>query len=74
MLIEGLGVERNLRHIRVGISGTDYRPLEVEAQIREAIEDMCGLVNGKDDRKRCRHCSLLLTYSHLRMAISARVV
>ena len=49
VLIEGLGVERNLRHIRVGISGTDYRPLEVEAQIREAIEDMCGLVNGKDD-------------------------
>ena len=49
VLIEGLGVERNLRHIRVGISGTNYRPLDVEAQIREAIEDMCVLVNGKTD-------------------------
>ena len=49
VLIEGLGVERNLRHIRVGISGTSYRPLDVEAQIREAIDDMCALVNGKDD-------------------------
>lgn len=49
VLIEGLGVERNLRHIRVGISGTNYRPLEVEAQIREAIDDMCSLVNGKSD-------------------------
>ena len=49
VLIEGLGVERNLRHIRVGISGTNYRPLDVEAQIREAIDDMCALVNGKDD-------------------------
>ena len=49
VLIEGLGVERNLRHIRVGISGTDYRPLEVESQIREAVDDMCNLVNGKVD-------------------------
>ena len=49
VLIEGLGVERNLRHIRVGISGTNYRPLDVEAQIREAVEDMCALVNGKTD-------------------------
>ena len=49
VLIEGLGVERNLRHIRVGISGTNYRPLDVEAQIREAIDDMCNLVNGKSD-------------------------
>lgn len=49
VLIEGLGVERNLRHIRVGISGTNYRPLDVESQIREAVEDMCVLVNGKTD-------------------------
>ena len=47
VLIEDLGVERNLRHIRVGISGTRYHPLEVESQIREAVEDMCTLVNGK---------------------------
>ena len=49
ILIEELGVERNLRHRRVGISGTLYRPLEVETQIREAIDDMCALVNGKSD-------------------------
>ena len=47
VLIEGLWVERNLRHARIGISGTNYRPLEVESQIREAVEDMCSLVNGK---------------------------
>ena len=49
ILIEELGVERNLRHRRVGISGTLYRPLEVESQIREAIDDMCALVNGKEN-------------------------
>lgn len=47
VLIDGLGVNRNLRHVRVGISGTRYRPLDVESQIREAIDDTCKLVNGK---------------------------
>ena len=49
ILIDGLGVERNLRHIRVGISGTRYRPLDVESQLKEAIQDMCSLVNRKHD-------------------------
>ena len=48
VLIDRLGVERNLRHVRVGISGTNYRPLDVESLIREAVEDMCRLVNGKN--------------------------
>ena len=48
-LCEGLGVDRNFIHIRVCISDTNYRPLEVEAQIREAVDDMCRLVNGKTD-------------------------
>ena len=60
VLIEDLGVERNLRHIRVGISGTRYRPLEVESQIREAVEDMCALVNGKDDPYEKAFLTLLL--------------
>lgn len=49
MLINELGVARSLRHIRVGISGTRYRPLEVESQIVEAITDFCQLVNGKQN-------------------------
>lgn len=49
VLTEGLDVERNLRHTRVGITGTRYRPLDVESQIREAVEDMCNLINGKEE-------------------------
>lgn len=49
VLTEGLDVERSLRHSRVGITGTRYRPLEVESQIREAVEDMCNLINGKEE-------------------------
>ncbi|MCX6182083.1 MAG: Fic family protein [Bacteroidetes bacterium] len=45
MLVEDLGIARNIRKRRVGISGTNYRPLDNEFQIKEALEDMCSLVN-----------------------------
>ena len=32
---------------RVGITGTNYRPLDNEYQIREAMEDTCQLINNK---------------------------
>lgn len=49
ILVEGLDVEPSLRHQRVGISGTNYRPLDIESQIREAVDDMCSLINGKQE-------------------------
>ena len=49
ILTKELGVDRNIRHRRVGITGTDYRPLDNEFQIREALEETCTLVNGKDN-------------------------
>ena len=48
-LVEGMGVEPSLRHRRVRITGTKYQPIDVEMQIREAVDDMCSLINGKDD-------------------------
>lgn len=49
ILTKELGVDRNIRHRRVGITGTNYRPLDNEFQIREALEDTCVLVNGKEN-------------------------
>ncbi len=49
ILTKELGVDRNIRHRRVGITGSNYRPLDNEFQIREALEDTCALVNGKDN-------------------------
>lgn len=49
ILTKELEVERNIRRRRVGITGTNYRPLDNEFQIREALEDTCTLVNGKDN-------------------------
>jgi Fic family protein len=47
ILIKDLNVGRNIRKRRVGISGTNYKPLDNEFQIREALQAMCELVNKK---------------------------
>lgn len=49
LLTKDLGVERNIRRRRAGITGTNYRPLDNEFLIREALEDTCKLINGKDN-------------------------
>lgn len=48
ILIKELGVDRNIRQRRVGITGTNYKPLDNEFQIREAMNAMCILVNQRD--------------------------
>ena len=49
ILTKDLNVARNIRHRRVGITGTNYRPLDNEFQIKEALEDMCKLINQRDN-------------------------
>ena len=48
LLVKDLGVDRNIRKRRVGISGTNYKPLDNEHQIKEALQDMCELINNRD--------------------------
>lgn len=47
ILTKELLVERNLRKRRVGISGTNYRPLDNEFQISEALRNTCDVINCK---------------------------
>jgi len=49
ILIKDLEIERNLRKRRVGISGTNYKPLDNEFQITEAVTAMCEVVNSKEN-------------------------
>lgn len=49
LLIKDLAVDKNLRKRRVGISGTNYRPLDNEFQIREALDSASKLVNRKEN-------------------------
>lgn len=47
ILIKDLNVARNIRNRRVGISGTNYKPLDNEFQIKEAMDDMCMVLNQR---------------------------
>ena len=49
LLIKGLDVGKGIRKRRVGITGTNYNPLDNEYQIKEALEDSCRLINGKEN-------------------------
>ena len=49
LLTKELSVDRGIRHRRVGITGTNYHPLDNEFQIREALRDTCDLINGKEN-------------------------
>jgi Fic family protein len=63
VLVEGMGVEPTLRYRRVRITGTKYQPLDVESQIREAVDDMCALINGKiDPYEKALLALLLISY------------
>lgn len=47
LLTKELSVDRGIRRRRVGITGTNYHPLDNEFQIREALHDSCVLINRK---------------------------
>ncbi len=49
LLTQGLSVDKGIRHRRVGITGTNYHPLDNEFQIREAMHNTCDLINRKED-------------------------
>ena len=49
ILTKELAVNRNIRKRRVGISGTNYRPIDNEFQIKEALSLTCDLINKKEN-------------------------
>ena len=49
LLIADLGVSRNIRSRSVGVTGTAYKPLDNQHQIKEALEKMCELINSKNN-------------------------
>ncbi len=49
ILVKDLEVDRNLRRRRVSITGTNYKPLDNEFQILEALNSTCELINKKNN-------------------------
>ena len=65
VLIKDLGVDRNIRKRKVGITGTNYTPIDNEFQITEAMQRMCEAVNAKKDIfEKALLSLLLLSYIH----------
>lgn len=48
VLTKKLGITKNIRKEGVGITGTKYRPLDNESQIKEALKSMVDLINKKE--------------------------
>jgi len=48
LLVKELAIERNVRTKRIGISGTNYRPLDNAYQIKEALQKSCKIINAKE--------------------------
>jgi Fic family protein len=48
ILTKKLGIAKNIRKAGVGITGTKYRPLDNESQIKEALQNMVDLINKKE--------------------------
>ncbi|MDO8664769.1 MAG: Fic family protein [Candidatus Liptonbacteria bacterium] len=63
LLVYKLNIPKNIRVSAVGITGTRYRPLDNQFQIREAMEKMCVLVNTlSNSYERALIAMLLIAY------------
>lgn len=49
ILIKELQIEKNIRRRRVGITGTNYKPLDNQFQINEALINMCELIESRSN-------------------------
>lgn len=49
IITQNLNVSQNLRKSLVGITGTKYKPLDNQYQIKESIQKMCHLINSTDN-------------------------
>ena len=47
ILIKDLGININIRNHRMGVTGTNYVPLDNDHQIKGTMIQMCNLVNSK---------------------------
>ena len=63
LLVEGLGVSFGIRTRRVGITSTRYRPRDNVHQIREALNQLCVLLNsGAGPLEKAMVAVLMISY------------
>jgi Fic family protein len=65
LIVDKIGVETNFRKRLVGITGTKFKPLDNQHQIREAMEEMIKIVNNKDLHPLLRSMASILLTSYI---------
>jgi len=65
IIVKGLGVKENLRKRAVGITGTKFKPLDNEFQIREALEKMIAKINQNNFSPLARSLAIILLVSYI---------
>jgi Fic family protein len=65
LLADKLSTEKGMRKRPVGITGTRYRPLDNQHQIREAIEKMCETINNKKIQPLAKALASILLISYI---------
>lgn len=61
VLVSGLGIGNDLRKSAVGISGSNYEPLENRGQIKKSLDKMCQVINTKNNEFEKALIAILLT-------------
>ncbi len=64
-LVKGLNVSTGIRKQAVGITGTIYKPLDNQWQIREAMEKLVNVLNeSKNPLEKALICIAIISYIH----------
>lgn len=65
LLVKSLSAEKGIRKRLVGITGTKYRPLDNQHQIREAVEKMCRVINSGKVQPLAKALASILLISYI---------
>jgi len=65
LVVKNMGVKRSIRKGLVGVTGTKYRPLDNEFQIKEALERMVLAMNEKKIHPLIKSLLIVLTISYI---------
>ncbi|MDI6777995.1 MAG: Fic family protein [Patescibacteria group bacterium] len=65
LLIKNLSTEKGIRKRLIGITGTKYRPLDNQHQIREAMEKLCGVANASKNHPLVKALAAILLISYI---------
>jgi Fic family protein len=65
LVVDKMGITKNIRKSLVGITGTKYRPLDNEFQIKESLEKMILVINNKKIHPVLKSLIIILLISYI---------